>query len=227
MLRKIYLLLAVIFACGCSNSGDDISDEQSQESSEAMGFGLWSDGALDENQLVHATPGDRYTLNMTILNDYADPHAYRVLFLVDYTAVPIRLNGKVTSLVDVKVPARDRIENWKVELFDLAPGKHQVLAILIKEPDIRLENDAFVPSPDVYMSRKLEVRVGSSSEAPVSVPRNVEAIAVTNHAMPPFVTAEQPSDDNAVRHAGYKERRASFRCSAEDNRSRFYRRDSF
>lgn len=199
MLKKMYLLLAVVLASGCS--GNDGSGEQSQESRESMGFGLWSDGALDENQLIHATPNDRYTLNMTILNDYSDPHAYRVLFLVDYAAVPVRLAGKETAQVDVTVPARDRIENMKVEFFDLTPGKHQVLAILIKDPEAKLESDNYVPSPDFYMSRKLEVRVGSSSETTVSLQQNVEAIAVANRVFPPFVTAEQPSDERAMRYA--------------------------
>lgn len=201
MLKKMILLLAVVLASGCGDSGNDDSGERLQENTESMGFGLWGDGALDENQLIHAASNDRYTLNMTILNDYSDPHAYRVLFLVDYKAVSIRLNGQVMSQIDVTVPARDRIENWKVELFDLASGKHQVLAILIKDPDTRLENDAFVPSPDVYMSRKLEMRIGSSSEAPVSVPQSVKAIAVANQGFPPFVTAEQPGEATAMRHA--------------------------
>ncbi|WP_027086102.1 hypothetical protein [Cohnella panacarvi] len=201
MLKRMILLLAVVLASGCGNGGNEASGGRPQDSGESMGFGLWGDGALDDYQLIHAVPSDRYTLNMTILNDYSEPHAYRVLFFVDYTAVPIRHNGQVVSQIDVTVPARDRIENRKVVLFDLPSGKHQVLAILIKEPDSGLENGAFVPSPEVYMSRKLEVRVGSSAEAPTSVPQNVPTIAVANRAFAPFVTAERPSEERAVRRA--------------------------
>jgi len=184
-------------ASGCShNNKDDYIKESLNVVSEihefenTIAFGVTDETAINDNQLIHKIKSNNdYSPEIIIKNNYDSSFKFRIFFLVDYKQISVMFKDKPVKTLDLQVSSRGT-EKFEVKLPELQNGLHDFLVILVRDPDNTLEEEKFVPSAQVYMSRRIALIVDDKMDKPKHTVFPVAAKEIEQPSADPYITTE-------------------------------------
>src|SRR5690606_1374551 len=130
-----------------------------------------------------------YSPEIIIKNNYDSSFKFRIFFLVDYKQISVMFKDKPVKTLDLQVSSRGT-EKFEVKLPELQNGLHDFLVILVRDPDNTLEEEKFVPSAQVYMSRRIALIVDDKMDKPKHTVFHVAAKEIEQPSADPYITTE-------------------------------------
>ncbi len=157
MRKFIFILLLIAILPSCSS----ISDKQmSSNVSYSVEYGFYHESGKDSNQLVHKIEEyDEYSPTVFIKNNYPDKYTFRLYCMIDYKLYPLNNN----NYIDISLASGEE-KSFPISLSNkFQQGLHDVIIIIVRDPDNLLEEKQYVSPEFVYFSRRVSLLVSTDS----------------------------------------------------------------
>ncbi|WP_226681567.1 hypothetical protein [Sutcliffiella horikoshii] len=195
----LFLLISSIFLLiSCNTSNQTLKQEQqySKKVEENTldifnlngGFelSLKENNSLTEKNLTFIINENKFSPDVELLNDYEVSSKYRLFFLVDYNQVNVKYNGESKESIDINLEPYSK-ELINVTFEDLKTGTHDLIIMVIREPDYFVEEREFIPGSGRILKRRATLIVKENSIETV----DYHYLPTTNNEMitdSPFLT---------------------------------------
>ncbi|MFT8322386.1 MAG: hypothetical protein ABF649_15940 [Bacillus sp. (in: firmicutes)] len=180
-MKRIIFLIFIILLTGCSNNDSVYKSNLHYKNSKTliknddpkapigMELGFFDESSIDEDQVIHKVDKNEiYSPKISVGNYFQETFKFGLFFLIDYKQIPVITDEKV-SFIDVKLkPDEKRDIDVELPKSDLKQGLHDLIVILVRDPENTLNKNQFVSEDQVYLSRRVALIVENGQTSPVN-----------------------------------------------------------
>lgn len=169
----IFIVFVLLMGCNNGNSAPSppsktkevmTKKNQSTPNKDIVGteFKVAPKGDISSSKRLFTAENGNYISSVKIVSNFPNEVKYRLLFLVDYEKIEFNIENEIEkkSYIDVSVPANQQ-KIFNVEFKNLKKGLHDVIAILIREPNKFLNEDRYIPADQFYVFQRFQIKYGN------------------------------------------------------------------
>lgn len=159
----------LLSSCSIDFLNKDSNDTRSNSNTSftsGVEFGFNHTSGTTTNELVHRIKStEHYSPTVSIKNNYPVTVEYRLYLLFDYKLHEMKY--KEMSMKEINIVLKpSESSRFNIDLGNITPGKHDVIAILVRDPENVLEEAKFITPGDVYYSRRVILYSNDDLRAP-------------------------------------------------------------
>ncbi|PFR44924.1 hypothetical protein [Bacillus thuringiensis] len=165
----VLILIVFVSLMGC-NSGKSNSSPTSKNSDgntsnqDLVGtdFKMGPKGDINSSKRLFKTNDGKFTSTVNITSKFQENVTYRLIVLLDYEKAEFKIEGESEKKAhaDVSISANQE-KTFNIELTDIKQGLHDVIAVLIREPNKFLTEDRYIPSDQFYVFQRFQIKYGN------------------------------------------------------------------
>ncbi|PRT14390.1 hypothetical protein C6353_24545 [Bacillus toyonensis] len=114
---------------------------------------------INSSKRLFTAEDGKFISSVRIVSKFPDDVKYRLFFLVDYEKTEFNMEDEIEkkSYIDVSIPANQQ-KTFNIEFNNLKKGLHDVIAILVREPNKFLTEDRYIPAEQFYVFQRFQIR---------------------------------------------------------------------
>lgn len=165
-LHLLFVLIAILTGCNVDEMIDNKqTDQKEKEDKVGVSLGLKDESSLNSHQFTHLLNEEAtYTPEISIFSNYPEETPYRLFFLLDYKQIPVIFEGETKTSIDLKIPSYS-LQTLDIEVPDISNGLHDFLVILVRNPDVFLKEERYVPFYQVTFYRRVTLIVNKEKSS--------------------------------------------------------------
>lgn len=177
-INNIFLILIVFVALtGCNseklnsspaskNSKVTVNSDGNTSNQDLVGtdFKMGPKGDINSSKRLFKTKDGKFTSTVNITSRFQENVTYRLIVLLDYEKTEFKIEGESEkkSYADVSISANQE-KTFNIELTDIKQGLHDVITVLIREPNKFLTEDRYIPSDQFYVFQRFQIKNGNEN----------------------------------------------------------------
>lgn len=169
------ILIVLVLLMGCNNGNSEPASpsetkevmtkkKQNTSNDDLVGteFKVAPKGDISSPKRLFTAENGNYISSVKIVSKFPNDVKYKLLFLVDYEKAEFNVENEIEkkSYIDVSVSANQQ-KTFNVEFKNLKKGLHDVIAILIREPNKFLNEDRYIPADHFYVFQRFQIKNGN------------------------------------------------------------------
>ncbi|PHB99116.1 hypothetical protein COE99_29470 [Bacillus toyonensis] len=169
----LFVVFVLLMGCNNGNSAPTSPSEtkevmtkknQSTSNNDLVGteFKVAPKGDINSSKRLFTAEDGKLISSVKIISNFPNDVKYRLLFLVDYEKFEFNIENEIEkkSYLDVSISANQQ-KTFNVEFKNLKKGLHDVIAILIREPNKFLTKDHYIPAEQFYVFQRFQIKYGN------------------------------------------------------------------
>jgi hypothetical protein len=194
--KTVFIIFLMLLITSCQNK--ELSKESVEQkinnnkgnNSVGITLGLTDESAVSNKNFTHIIKeNDIYTPNLHLINRFPNKNKYRVFFLVDYRQKEVIYENKKQNYIDIELNAQED-KRFSVKIEELNKGLHDLLVIVIRNPDSLLSKEEYLPSGSNFLHRRVSLIVNNDLTKPNIAYKPFEINDSLNFKLPLIVTKE-------------------------------------